>query len=282
MNKIDLSSALIVFSTFVECGSINSAAKSLGISRDRVRANLVRLKTILNYDAPLVRAGRLTGDGKKLLSRIRANLYTFDQELDAIYYDSATTEDMSWASQRHPVYMLEDQGRCAPIIFHAWRAWREGGSDLDGAGMAALMPWALAFRKWDDGWMLLEVGERSSFASWLGLDRARYAKSEVRKASLTGSVSHRETAKVYNDVGTWGAPIFHHVQACIRRFPDSANEWISYQRLVLPIKWGDDRGLVVFVVRTNDIIIDALSDSERHPMPADLVMDYDPTDQERL
>lgn len=279
---MELSAALVVFDEYYKSQSISTASEKLGISRSTVRSHLERLAHQLNNGVPLVHNGKLTEDGERLHIRIKHDLSALHETLEAIDNSPSSTGLLAWASQRHSVDMLEDKTKCAPIIYHAWRAWRTGGTSLDTIGMRALVPWSLIFRRWHNGWMLVEIGERSSFASWFGPERARYFKSEVRQSYLTGDVSFRETARAYDEVGRWRTPILHHVHACIPRFEGQDNEWISYQRLVLPINWGADSGLAVFVVRTNNISIESLSERDRHPMPEELLMEYEPTEMGTL
>lgn len=282
MNKIDLSAALVVFEEYYKSKSISTTSEGLGISRSTVRSHFDRLAQLLNNGQALIHKGKLTEDGERLYARIKNDLAVNSETLDAIQNSPLTTGLLAWASQRHNVELLENRDTCTPILFHAWRAWRTGGANLDSIGMRALVPWSMIFRQWTNGWMLVEIGEKSSFASWFGPERARYFKSEVRQSFLTGDVSFRETARAYDEVGRWGTPILHHVHACIPRFEGQENEWISYQRLVLPIGWGDDVGLAVFVARTNDVQIEALAEGDRHPMPPDMLMEEELTEMGTL
>jgi len=267
---------LMVFALVAEGSSVSQTAKVAGISRPTVLKRLGDLSTIFNKGTPLVENGKLTQHGVYFHSRIQPQISEIREALNVIFTPHAV-DSLAWRSQRHSVFELDKKESCPPIIHHAWRAWREGNGDLDSVGMSHLVPWAIILRQFQNDWIVAEIGESSSFATWFGPKRARFFKSKTRKEFLTGSVSYRETGRVYDEVERWGSPILHHIQACIPRSEGSENEWISYQRLVLPIKWGDETGLASFVVRTNTIRIDTLSAEERHPMAPEFLMENDPT-----
>jgi len=277
MSKIELSAALVVFDKLYETRSISSTADNLNISRSTVRSHIDRLAKILNNGDTITDRGKLTEGGERLYARIRYDLAAFGNSLDVIKNTPAVTGPLAWASQRHHVSLLDDVSQTVPVIHHAWQAWRSGNASLDSLGMRALVPWSLIFRPWEDGWMLVEIGEKSSYVSWFGAERARYFKSEIRQSKLTGGVSFDETSRAYDEVARWGTPILHHIHACIPRYEGKDNEWVTYQRLVLPIKWGQEAGLAVFSARTNNISIDSLSDQDRHWLPDELLMEEEPT-----
>lgn len=277
MSKIDLSAALVVFNELYEARSISSTADNLNISRSTVRSHIDRLAKMLNNGEALTDRGKLTEGGERLYARVRYDLAAFENSLEVIKNTPAVTGPLAWASQRHQVSLLDDKALSVPIIRHAWQAWRSGSASLDSLGMRALVPWTLIFRPWTGGWMLVEIGERSSYVSWFGAERARYFKSEIRQPDLTGGVSYEETSRTYDEVARWGTPILHHIHACIPRVEGQDNEWVSYQRLVLPINWGEEAGLAVFSARTNKISIDSLAEQDRHLLPDELLMEEEPT-----
>ncbi len=277
MSKIELSASLVVFDTFYKTRSVSSTSEILGISRSTVRSHFDRLAQMLSGGDAITRRGKITNEGERLYDRIRHDLAALSQNLDNIAVTSPRRGQFAWASQRHPIYLLDDKTQCVPIIYQAWQAWRSGNAGLESLAMRALVPWSLILRPWTEGWVLVEIGEKSSFATWFGAERARYFKSGLRQVDLTGDISFAETTRAYDEAARWGTPVLHHVQACIPRIKGADNQWISYQRLVLPIKWGDELGLAVFVARTNNIQIDGLSEQNRHLLEPDLLMEDEPT-----
>lgn len=161
MNKIDLSSALVVFEEFCKSRSISTTSDRLGISRSTVRNHFTRLAQLLNNDTPLIHKGKLTEDGERLYGRIKTDLLALYNTFEAISNAPAVTGDLAWASQRHNVAILDNRDACAPVVYHAWRAWHSGGTSLDSIGMRALVPWSLIYRQWQEGWVLAEIGEKS-------------------------------------------------------------------------------------------------------------------------
>ncbi len=276
MSKIDLSAALVVFDEFHKTRSISSTADNLGISRSTVRSHIDRLSHELNNGEALTNRGKLTEQGENLYARIEYELTAFVKNMRAIETTPIVSGPFAWASQRHNVTLLDDRQKSVPIIYHAWQAWRSGSLSLDSVQMSSLVPWSLIFRPWGDSWMLVEIGQKSSFATWFGAERARYFKSEVRQPHLTGNMSHQETTHAYNEVARWGTPILHHIHAKIPRFEGEENQWVSYQRLILPINWRDEAGLAVFTARTKNIIIDTLPSNDFCPMDDELIMEEEP------
>jgi len=266
--------ALFVFTEVAEAGSVSRAIERLGIERPTIRAKLKKFSASVNFGKPLVESGKLTSDGVELYKQIRPEMETIKASLlniQARSNPSVKTGQFVYICQRHNVNVIE-AGEGTPVICRAWRAWRYSGNYLENTAMTALRPWRLVYRKTDDGWILIEVGEKSSYATWLGEKWSKSTIGRLSREDPTGLLYDKAVTSAYEDVYQWGVPRFDHTQACIPRHGDVDFQWVSYQRLILPVKLADgDDVIAVIVVRTNQISIPTLPEYERHLMSTELL-----------
>ncbi len=284
INKQDTISGLIALSAVAHAGTVSGAAEYCSMERPTLKKKLEKLAVLMNDGRELfnVKKGTkgdiLTPDGRRLWSRIEPYLHDIEEALTGIEavndvdYDPEVIDD--FISHEHSVRLLE-AGNCVPLIKHAWRAWRDGGYFLDGTSMAALKSWLVVFQRRETGWEMFEVGERSSYATWYGEEVARNAIARVHENGRIPGTFEFNSWSPFAAVLDRCQPRYDHIQANIRR--NGKKEWVSMQRLAVPVRRADGTWVVASVVaRTNQIEILSLAARDRHLLAECDVMDDDP------
>ncbi len=298
MPSIKLLSSLQAFSEVARLGSISAASSTLGIGRATIRDHLARLADELNNSYPLVDTsqehGVLTEAGTDLYLEIKSVFETLEQAIDSVKNRGALGGD----SEMHKFYCEPknpatiDKGGAVPLIQRAWRAWRSNGISPESDSLAPLRPWLIVYRKIGNEWLLVDVGKKSSFATWFGPANARRARSQKSRYDLTSDSCKRHTMHAYDTALAHYAPRYDHVYTHFSREVDGAVDWVSYQRLIMPLRWSEkttqydafdnDNVVGVMIARTNQILIKALDDKHRHLLPDELLMEFDPYNEDSM
>jgi len=264
----------------IACGySAKAATISLGLSRQTVLDRLKELSESYGDGEMLVNHGRLTSSGLLFHARIRDDLGRLWQNLEDIELSAKDNEH--FFSQAHS--LTEISKKAVPIIQNTWRIWRETEGDFRDDRMNPILPWSMILRNVGGEWVYAVVGVNSSFSTWFGVERARKLQADGAGELTKVRATFRNTGRTYDDVIQTGAPVYHHFHVLSPRHPEKPKEWVSFQRLIVPLILGDDdMGVGNFIARTNQIEIDNLPIKGRKLLPDDLLMDEDPFENWKL
>ncbi len=268
--------AVFSFKRLAETGSINRAAKTLDVSRHTLRRHIQVLRCL--NDDPLFElsggAQQLTNAGRSLNERINPLFRTVSQLLNEAASSEnldISTDDLKYFSQRHSLLDIDAN---VPLISKAYKSWMSSGGRLNEAPLSLLRPWILTYRETKQGWICIHVGEKSSFATWMGTDWAASAIGRSSETDVTGERFSRTASEGYYNVMLWGSPRLEHVTTKIARNDTGKREWVSYQRLLLPCVLPEgDRVLTSIAARTNNVLIKSQRGKKKIKMPAELLME---------
>ena len=124
------------------------------------------------------------------------------------------------------------------------------------------------YRRYGDRWVCVEIGEKSSYAAWYGLDWAKSNVGHTIGHTPAGSDFANTILRAYNGVYKTGGVRFDHV---FREIPQKMNDRyvpVSFQRLLLGLTFPDNSpALAVLIDRTHQIDIDGLAEEKKLAMP---------------
>lgn len=181
-------------------------------------------------------------------------------------------------SQQHSLGTLGHGG--LPLIRKGFSAWGQALARLDHPAMAALRPYMVIFRRTGDDWIFAEVGARSAYARWFGLDYARSAMGTPWNTDRAGDAFNRFIAHAYREVHDGGAIRLDHLHVHLPR-EGQAPQPVSFQRLLAGCVLPDgSQALVMLAAITNRISIDALGNDPPPAVPDHLLMDDAPDDDD--
>lgn len=160
-------------------------------------------------------------------------------------------------AQQHPIHHIWEAA--PPLIKRGFQDWAVAQGQLESRALRKVRPYLLVYRPNGEDWTCMEVGEKSSYTSWIGW---RDAKSSIGRNLALGSTyagADQFMIQAYSRVLTLGNPWYDHVNANFPRQPGATPEAVNYQRLVSPCTLPDGTMVVsVLVARTDDVKIDRL------------------------
>ena len=165
------------------------------------------------------------------------------------------------------------------IPSHCFRMWIDPISvrETDGGVLTLTCPNAFSFRRVQENWLCVEVGEKSALSTWFGWAWTKSSIGKVLEHTAAGSNSGDYLLRAYDDVYATGSARYDHQHRRVPRVSDGPLIPISLQRLLLACKFPDGEfGLVTLSDRTYQLEIPGLSPEQIQSMPQDLLMEFNP------
>ena len=274
------------FSMVAQTLNVAHAVKQLPVTRQTVARHISELEKLVGAKLFEVvdRQYVLTKAGSEIIAPVNLLLnqtqFLFRKSSKIINGLSAikaqVADDYWFFAQRHPLMELWD--KAPPLIQHGLQAWTLAKGQLHHQSMRKIMPYLVVYRRNRDDWICVELGEKSSYASWLGPDWAKSAiglsfdddpiKSDADKFML---VSHENVTRT-------GSAWYEHISTKFARIEGGELVPINYQKLILPVKFPKGPpGIAVLIARTNnvDINIDGEKLIDMPRMPEEDLMEFD-------
>ncbi len=167
----------------------------------------------------------------------------------------------------------------SPLLQEAFRTWARADGLIDSDSYAPIRPWLMVFRRHAQEWICVDVGDKSSYATWFGWAKQRSSIGRPITLLPGGDDFGRLLTVPFGDVLTTGGARLDHIHTYVPRIENNetvALVPISYQRLLTACRFPDGSfALASLVDRTFNLEIEGVSDSEVRHMAPDLVMDVD-------
>ncbi len=275
------------FTTLASTLNLSETVEILGVTRQTVRRHInsleemkgIKLLELRNRRYFLTEAGeqhRLEAEqilamAENWLSnrsiRKRGSSY-----LDRVAYHD--THGYSFHAQQHHLSRLFQDG--PPLLRRALEAWACSGLQLEHAELSEIKPYRLVYRRRTDGWLCVEVGEKSSYATWLGWEWAKSAIGRFSQEDPVGTDFDSFMSQAYPKVFEDGGARLDHICGQIPRERNGPAIPVRFQRLLLGCVFPDgEPALTLFVARTNRISISGLDMDEVPLMDEELLMEHE-------
>jgi len=267
------------FVTVARTLNLSHAIAELGSTRQTVRRHISQLEEMMGVDLFIVedRRYRLTNAGTEALPEAenilaRCNVWARGQVLhqDGMplykavfpnggnFYQQQKSAGVVWSSDR-------------PLLAAALKAWSMAAGELHSPFFDAVRPYAMVYRNSPNGWVCVELGEKSSYVSWFGMDNARSSIGRVLGDLPAGNDFARMVSQPFYRIEREDNFRIDHIATQIPRKAGAAPEQICYARILLGCTFPDGSfALVSLIDRHNDIDI---SGGCIEKMADDLVMD---------
>lgn len=260
--------------------NLSHASKELGFTRQTIKRHITDLETKIG--TPLFdlenRKYVLTEAGKAALPGAKKILLNANSWFDLLT-DKLVIKQLKQAEgganlnvlQKHPVSLLNQEG--PECLRNVLLKWVESGGRLEHPSMVEMQSRAVNFRKQGAFWICIHIGQQSSMASWLGEEHASSAAGELLEESPMIGNYAIDAIEAYDETYYTGDLVYDHISAWLPHTKGGSPSIVNYQRLVVPCIFPNNERLVSsFVVRTNDIKINNIPDSEIPKMEEKWVM----------
>ncbi|MGI9352116.1 MAG: helix-turn-helix domain-containing protein [Rhizobiaceae bacterium] len=263
--------------------NVTQTAEELMLTRQTIRRHISDLEGIKGKQLFEIqnRQYGLTEDGQSELIGAEALLQRLDSWLNKEYELVAglprihfATEDNEFWAQRYPA--IEAWNLAPPLIKSGLQQWGESGCELENRKLRKIRPYLVVYRQHGHDWICVEVGEKSSYSSWLGW---KWAKSAV------GISFHRDPIcssaddfmiEAYDSVARTGSIWYDHIHTKLARPQNGSEQPVNYQRLVMALSFPDgELAVASLVARTNNIQIQGLASDDMPLMSKEDLMEFD-------
>ncbi len=268
------------FVTLAKFLNLTHAVNHLGSTRQTVRRHIemlqsLRGETLLSF---VDRQYVLTREGAVALVEAEQILLLDEawmrQEvrvvngLTAVLYDPES--DVPYFSQQHSIDTVWKSG--TPLIQQGLLCWVEARAHLEAPEFDAVRDYLLAYRCHNNEWLCVSIGEKSSYATWLGWSWAKSAIGKPLSDDPMASDADQYVSQSYDTILRSGGLRIDHVYTKIARTHGGTPEPITYQRLILRCMFPNgEYALVTLVDRTRDIEIVGVNIDELPAMDASLL-----------
>ena len=278
-------SILRSFLTLARNLNLSRTTKELNITRQSVRRHIDQLEEQVGARLFKMEDNEycLTPAGKRWMSET-ANLL---EQMDTLFGSSTTlvnglplvniqvSEDHRFYAQQHPAVDVWANST-PPLIKKGLEVWVLSQGALDHHTMEVIRPYLLVYRQLKEEWICTEVGDRSSYATWLGSTWAKSAIGQTYEDDPIKSQADAFMVRAHRKVSQVGAPLYYHISTKFPRREFGELVPVNYQKLVLPCRFPNGSPAVVtLVARTDKISIEGLSSSDIAVTPQEDLMEFD-------
>jgi len=219
------------------------------------------------------------GEAQNILARGDAWMSGEFEDFDGLQSikinDTEVPELPLFYSQQHPLTRLWQDG--TPLLQYGFKSWVNAKASIEDSAFAVIRPYCIIFRRVQENWLCVEVGEKSALSTWFGWAWTKSSIGKVLEHTAAGSNSGDYLLRAYDDVYATGSARYDHQHRRVPRVSDGPLIPISLQRLLLACKFPDGEfGLVTLSDRTYQLEIPGLSPEQIQSMPQDLLMEFNP------
>ncbi|MGI9355383.1 MAG: helix-turn-helix domain-containing protein [Rhizobiaceae bacterium] len=264
--------------------NLSQTVETLGVTRQTVRRHLSALEELRGEKLLILDAQRykLTDAGETSL-RMAENLLRQSRrwagsnagQLGGLSHAAVRDSDGGWFyAQQHP---LNDVWSLAPpLLVVGLEAWANCRGQLESEALTSIRPYMIVYRRRAGEWLCVEVGEKSSFATWLGWTWAKSAIGIPVYDDPVHSDADQFLIEPFDHVSVFGGVWYDHVSTRFPREREGNPIPANYQRLVFATAFPDgSQAVVVLVARTNSLTIEGIDTSTILQTPAELLMEED-------
>ncbi len=265
--------------------NLSQTVRDLDSTRQTVRRHIAQLEESMGEALFLVEERRysLTEAGKRslreaeeLIARGEAWVNNLSGHENGLFYVSAEHEEgFTYYLQQHPLsVMWQAQTNLLPLGLQAWAAAR---GRIEAPEFQKIRPYLMIFRRLAEDWVCVEVGDKSSFASWYGWEHVRSSVG-YGIANLPGGGGFANLlSQPFQDTRVNEGIRLDHIHTRIKNREGTCLVPISYERLLMGCFFPDgSRAIAALINRTHDVTIEGLSDEVAQSMPKELIMEiYD-------
>ncbi len=153
--------------------------------------------------------------------------------------------------------------------------WSRAQGHLEADELQAVRPYVLVYRHTENGWICVEIGEKSFYSGWWGWKHARSSIGRNLGKFPGGPEFESLLNQSFEDVMSTGGLRLDEVVTQFPRETGGAPVPLAYQRLLLGGRFPDNSfALITVVDRSEKVRIRGLDQSGLEQMPADAKVDY--------
>jgi hypothetical protein len=276
---------LRAFDSLARTLNLSETSDLLGVTRQTVRRHISDLEgirggdlfTLQKHSYALTQLGIASLAGARSMlrqadswSKAAVNGSNGSQHLE--YGQFQDDEGRRYFSQQHPVNLVAQVG--APLVQKTLVAWGHALARIEAPEFSDVRPYLVVYRRNPDGWVCVEVGEKSTYAKWFGWAWSKSAVGRLSQEDRAGDEFNGFIANAYERIHDEGGVRLDHLFAHLPREVSDAPIPVTFQRLLMGCVFPDGTpALAVLVSISDDVTIDGLG-ADGLMVPQEVIQEF--------
>ncbi len=278
---------LRAFDNLARTLNLTETAEALGLTRQTVRRQISDLEIVKKgelfrlskhaYSLTPLGTSSLAG-ARSMLRQAEAwsNTLTSDtgSSLHLEYAKSTDGAGQTYISQQHPISAISRFG--GRIMKQTLAAWGAASAQIETASMLDVRPYLVLYRRGAEGWICVEVGEKSAYAKWFGWTWSKSAVGRLSGDDNAGEDFNRVIAGAYERIYGEGGIRLDHLFAFLPREESDQAVPVTFQRLLMGCEFPDGTpALAVLVIITRNVEILGMDADDESLVTDSLIAEFD-------
>lgn len=180
-------------------------------------------------------------------------------------------EDWNFLQQQQPLSKVWTSSSL--LVREAVRAWAMSGGMIEAPELAHVRDYLIIYRRGAEGWLCVELGDKSFYASWFGWATARSSIGRPLGQMPGGLDFGRLVEQAYVEVAATQGIRLDHVVTKMPRGEDNELFSIGYARLLMGGRFPDGSAALLAIVEpSQDLDVKGVDLSEIPPIPDGLAV----------
>lgn len=250
------------FTALAATQNLSETVKVLGASRQTIRRHVMELEELVGHTLMIrdERQYQLTQRGRIFAKDAVAVLNKTNDLMAGTMQNEGRLAFVHFFEEESPYFLSRQHSLLSaaqsdlPLIANSLFAWAQAKGKLEHPSMLEMADYFVTYRQQVSEWVYVQVGEKSSLATWLGYVWAKSQIGDMLSTDILSNPTDRYVLEAYNHVISTGTPRLDHIATKLPRLRSGNAKPINYQRLLLPCEFPNGQpALVVLSVRTNKV-----------------------------
>lgn len=271
------------FTALARTLNLSQAVEELGSTRQTVRRHITQLEEAMDGKLFDVQQRRysLTDMGARALAPAQLLLDQgrvwyqgqFQNVGGMLRFSYEGASGWLYHQQQQPVSVVW-AGK-SELLRAAAKAWTASEGELESKHMEQVRPYLLAYREISEGWICVEVGERSFYSNWFGWAQARSSVGRNLNQFPGGEEFASLTNAPFTDISSGHGLRLDQIITKMQLSDDGPMQYIAFDRLLLGMRMPDGSPAIVSVVdRSSEVRISDLNNSILEEVPKKASVDF--------
>lgn len=264
--------------------NLSQAVEELGSTRQTVRRHIAQLEEAMGFKLFEIEQRRyvLTEEGARALSPAQVLLDQglvwfqgqFEHVAGMLKFSYESENGWIYHQQQQPISVVWS-GK-SELLRAALKAWTNSYGQLESDHMEKIRPHIVAYRDNPEGWICVEVGERSFYSIWSGWARARSSVGRNLNQFPGGDAVASLVDAPFHEVSVGHGIRLDQVVTKLRMGGDDGPmELIAFDRLLMGVQLPDGSPAIVSVVdRSCEVRISDLNPEILKKVPDSARIDF--------
>ncbi|MEQ6201901.1 LysR family transcriptional regulator [Sulfitobacter sp. HNIBRBA2951] len=273
------------FTALARTLNLSQAVEELGSTRQTVRRHITQLEDAMEGKLFDVQQRRysLTDMGARAVAPAQLLLDQggvwyqgkFQDVGGMLRFSFGGTGGWTYDQQQQPISAIWS-GK-SDLLRAAVKAWTMSEGKIESPHMAQVRPYVLAYREIAEGWICVEVGERSFYSNWFGWAEARSSVGRNLNQFPGGEEFASLANAPFTDVNSGHGMRLDQIVTRMRLYGDGPLQLIAFDRLLLGAQMPDGSHAIVSVVdRACEVRITDLEPTLLEDVPKKASVDFIP------